>query len=120
MTIEVWSYVKKRTMQSQINAVVVGLVNFHESQCYVSAILQITAIIAYHLSTSKHAKDGLTTFGTLDPGFLVALAFSGLFSVTLTLACIARWGRLSWYVIILSGTTFMLATVTLALAFFET
>ena len=95
----------------------VGLVDFYKSQCFFSATLQITAIIVYHQSISKHMNDDLTTFDALDPSLLVALASSGLFPVTFAFACIARRGHHSWYVMILSCTTFMLATVTLALAF---
>lgn len=102
-----------------------ALVDFHKSQCYFASTVQITALVL--ASQSQRSLPDQLSDGLLDSNnqvlsvkeifngsFLVALAVTGFLPVAVTLACIARHGRLSWYLIILSAITMTLATGTLA------
>ena len=67
--------------------------------------------------SSATAHNAYSPPDSLDPGLLVALATTGLFPITLGFACISYWGRHSCYLIVLSCTTFLLATITFAFAY---
>lgn len=103
---------------------VIGLVEFHKAQCYFSSVIQITALTLFHnvnQSTPTVIADTPSSFkitaGTyqdeFDTSVLFVLASSGIIPVSLVLACITRYGRQSWYLLILSWIAITLATATL-------
>lgn len=102
------------------NASVAALVDFHKSQCYFASTVQAVAIILfYNTQVAKHAEfqrspDGFNIYDVLDSSTLVILATSGFVPTALTLACIERYGRRSWYLVALTLITWALATTTLA------
>ena len=102
-----------------------ALVDFHKSQCYFASTIQITALVLasqsqiYLSKGLDHSPLGgvgriLSAKDMFNGSFLVALAITGFLPVAVTLSCIARHGRLSWYLINLSAITMALATGTLA------
>lgn len=102
-------------------ALVAALVDFHKVQCFFSSTIQITALILFQQAQSNSAKN-LYTFQSsfkdfFDTSILIVLATSGLIPISLTLACISRYGRQPWYLLTLSLVTIMLATTTLAASF---
>lgn len=105
------------------NAMVAALVDFHKSQCYFSSTVQIVAIVLCYkakvfLDTTEYGNDPLTIWGNNihDSSTLVILATAGFLPTTLTLTCIQRYGRQSWYLVIL--ITYCLSTIVLALSTF--
>ena len=125
---EMWSQIK-RLPEGQgkvhINSMVIALVDFHKAQCYFSCVIQITALALFR--ESKGASGG--TYSTspadqfndaFDTSILMVLATSGLIPVNLILACIMRYGRHTWYLLILSLITTILATATLIVSYYYT
>ena len=103
------------------DTLITALVDFHKSQCYFSSTIQITALFLFNQSQrssaeiSESGSGKATSFRDIfDTSVLVALATTGFLPITLTLTCVARYGRLSWYLLILSSITTILATATLA------
>lgn len=86
-------------------ALLAALVDFHKAQCYFSSTMQITALLLDYQSTG--------TLDPLDSNATLLLATSGFLPIVLTLACIIRYGRSSWYLFILSLISFALAATTL-------
>jgi len=93
-------------------ALIAGLVEFHKAQCYFSSTIQITALILFKRSQTE-MLGGVTQSDLLDGNLLSVLATSGFIPITPALVCIARYGRQSRYLLVLSLMTFILATATL-------
>ena len=100
---------------------IAGLVDFHKVQCFFSTTIQITALILFKeaQTNSAHDQDAIRTSyqDFFDTSVLVVLATSGLIPISLSLACISRYGRQSWYLLTLSLVTMVLATATLACSY---
>ena len=121
---EVWSQIKtpqdKEQGRTHINRIVIALVDFHKAQCYFSSVIQITGLALFReskgvgTSLADHYNDAF------DTSILILLATSGLIPVNLILACITRYGRHSWYLLILSLITTMLSTATLIASYYYT
>lgn len=102
---ELLQHLEKDAVKVHKEALLAALVDFHKAQCYFSSTMQITALLLYYQSTS--------TQDFLDSNATILLATSGFLPIVLTLACIIRYGRPSWYLFILSLVSFALATTTL-------
>ena len=102
--------------------IVAATVDFHKAQCYFSSTIQITALILYSQTIRAYAKAFGRKYYTdeqydlTDIADLAALAFTALLPNGLTLLCIARYGRQSWYLITLSFITMVLGTATWAMS----
>ena len=103
---------------------VIALVEFHKAQCYFSSVIQITALALFRESVAggdTYLSSPADHFNDLfDTSILTVLATSGLIPVNLILACIMRYGRHSWYLLILSLITTILATATLIASYYYT
>ena len=98
-------------------ALVAALVDFHKVQCFFSSTIQITGLILFHEAQKNSALDTKTIQSSsqdfFDTSILVVLATSGIIPISLTLVCVSRYGRQSWYLLTLSLITMVLATATL-------
>ena len=100
---------------------ITALVEFHKAQCYFASTIQITALILYHQSQSNvsvwlTSNEPILDIDLIDSDVLLLLATSASVPICVVLACITRYGRHSWYVIILSTITVLLATATMGSA----
>ena len=107
----------KQKRREHRQALVIATIEFQKSQCYFAGATQIAALVF----SSRQSKMLLNIQGYLteapdlvDDGFLYPMATCGILPVTFTLALIARYGRQSWYLTLLSLSIFVLSTVTLA------
>ena len=78
---------------------------FYKAQCYFTGSIQIASIV---LASQK----GWTP--VVDYGLFFTLATSGYGPVILNLLCVSRYGRSSWYFIMLATCCFLLSTTTLS------
>ena len=99
----------KQTGKRHMDIILTALIDFHKSQCFFSGTIQITAFLYYQQDLGGNIQ------GSISGAVLVVLATTGLLPVNLTLGCVAAYGRLSWYLLILSSMTTVLSTVTLVL-----
>lgn len=95
---------------------IAALVDFHKAQCYFSSVIQIAALTLFH-DSRKESREKTNEpdafkdlFGT---SVLLVLATGGFIPVNMTLACITRYGRQSWYLLTLTLITTILASATL-------
>ena len=107
---DVWRPSDPEKRKVHLNSLVAALVDFHKSQCYFSSTLSLTTIILVRSIEGKGRKKD-----SLDLGTFLIIATGGLIPIQLTLTCITRYGRQSWYLIILSLITTVLASATLVL-----
>ena len=113
-----WPRLRTATRELHIRRVLAATVDFHKAQCYFSSTIQITALILYSQSIRAYARVFGRKFYTnkqydlTDLADLSALAFTALIPNALTLSCIAKYGRQSWYLIIISFITMVLGTAT--------
>ena len=85
------------------------LIRYNIAQCYSAGSVQIAALVLLAgLINSKETPD------YLDAESLVTISTNGLVPVIFTLTCIARYNRISFYLLMLSWLTLLLATATLA------
>ncbi|KAM0805355.1 hypothetical protein BDR22DRAFT_394050 [Usnea florida] len=125
---EVWSQIKRlpeEQSKTHINSLVIALVEFHKAQCYFSSVIQITALALFRQSTvatnnAYSSSPADKSNDIFDTSILIVLATSGLIPVNLILTCIMRYGRYSWYLLILSLITTILATSTLIASYHYT
>ena len=111
--------------KTHINRMIIALVDFHKAQCYFSCVIQITALALFRESEvasggSYSSSSADQSNDLFDTSILIVLATSGLVPVNLILACILRYGRHSWYLLILSLITTILATATLIASYYYT
>ena len=100
---------------------ITALVEFHKAQCYFASTMQITALILYRRSHRRqtdwyNSNEPIFDKDLIDSDVLMLLATSASVPICMVLACITRYGRHSWYVIILSTITVLLATATMGSA----
>ena len=116
-----WSALCNVRRKSSHAGLVAALVDFHKVQCFFSSTIQITALVLFREAQTNSALDTNTISSSFqdffDTSILIVLATSGFIPISLTLACISRYGRQSWYLLTLSLATMMLATTTLACAY---
>lgn len=99
---------------SHTNGLVIALVEFHKAQCYFSTVIQIPALALYN----RIDKTSTLTFvafydeNYFDTSVMIVLASSALIPISLTLACITRYGRQSWYLLTLSWISAILGLTT--------
>lgn len=108
-------------VEQHICNLITALVEFHKAQCYFASTIQITALILYHQSHSYqtdwyNSNEPIFDKDLIDSDVLLLLATSASVPICVVLACITRYGRHSWYVIILSTITVLLATATMGSA----
>ena len=123
-----WSQIKRLPEEqgkTHINRMVIALVDFHKAQCYFSCVIQITALALFRESKvfmggGYSGPPADQSHDQFDTSILIVLATSGLIPVNLVLACIMRYGRHSWYLLILSLITTILATATLIASYYYT
>ena len=100
------------------------MVEFHKAQCYFSSVIQITALALFHTSKKSATKTADTYYTAntfqdfFDTSVLIVLASSGLVPIALILACIVRYGRQSWYLLVLSWISTILASTTLISSYY--
>ena len=117
---------EKGKTESHSSRLIVALVEFHKAQCYFSSVIQITAMVLFFKSRKSNTDNvnssSYDTAGTFqdyfDTSVLTVLASSGLIPIALILACITRFGRQSWYLLVLSWAAVILATATLAASYY--
>ena len=104
--------------KSHKNRLVIALVEFHKAQCYFSTVIQVAALALYHKNNQVINSGKLPAKGDyphlFDASVMIVLASSGLLPISLALACITRYGRQSWYLLVLSWVTVIMATATLS------
>ena len=123
--LELWNPITKSSEKSagksHSNRLIIGLVEFHKAQCYFSSVIQITALSLFH-SSRQSVKSSAYSSGhyqdDFDTSVLIVLASSGLIPISLVIACIARYGRQSWYLLILSWISTILASTTLIASYY--
>lgn len=86
------------------------MVEFQKNQCFFAGAIQIANLI-YSAGQTQMLRG---TPDLIDEGFLYILATNGFIPTIFTLTLIARFGRQSWYLISLSGSIFVLSTLSLA------
>ena len=108
------------TTKRHTQAIVTTLVDFQKAQCYFAAAIQIAALVLISQIQSAAKQNEEVSSVTapsipdyLDAQLLVTISTSGLVPVIFTLTCIARYGRQSWYMILLALITAILSTGTL-------
>lgn len=102
---------------------ITALVEFHKAQCYFASTIQITALILFQenqsdISVWLTSNEPIFDKDLIDSNVLVLLATNAFVPICVGLACITRYGRHSWYVIVLSTITVLLATATMGSAYF--
>lgn len=130
LSLELWSSVAKLSDKgpgkAHANKLVIALVEFHKAQCYFSGVIQITALSLFH-NSRKGTIASMNTYTYItaghyedyfDTSVLIVLASSGLIPISLVLACITRYGRQSWYLLVLSWITIILASTTLIASYY--
>ena len=95
--------------EKNLNALIPALVEFHKTQCFFAGAIQIACIV--------FAIQALFKFDITNAELLFTIATNGYIPVIFTLTCIARYGRQSWYLILLSMCCLMLSTVTLSCSY---
>ncbi len=109
------------TRNTHTESFVTALVTFHKSQCYFASTIQIAALILSYdsFSATKGILSGKDASfrDFVDTSVLIVLATSGLIPIVTTLVCITRYGRQTWYILVLSSITYCLASATLVASF---
>ncbi len=111
------------SVEKREDKLITALVEFHKAQCYFASTIQITALILFHQNQSDisvYIKSNEPIFDKdlIDSNVLVLLATSAFVPICVVLACVTRYGRHSWYVIVLSTITVLLATATMGSAYY--
>lgn len=118
-----WLSWSGRVTKNAHTALITALVDFHKIQCFFSCTIQITALILFQESQNGIAQDtnaiGSPFKDFFDTSILIVLATSGFIPIAFTLACISRYGRQSWYMLIISLITILLGTATLACSYYD-
>lgn len=96
-----WPLPRKESIKVRTEALVTALVDFHKSQFYFAATIQVTALVLFHqVQSARRLSVGediylQLTQDVLDGVLLLDLLTSGLIPVTFTLVGIARYERQS-------------------------
>ena len=96
----------RRTRLKHVQALLTSSVEFHKDQCYFAGAMQI-ASIAYITGS------GAFGINFVNIGFQSTIATNGFVPTTFVLVLVSRYGRQSWYLILLSLMVLLLSTVPL-------
>lgn len=107
---------KEKRERSHSHALAIALVEFHRAQCYFISAIEIAAIVLGDKPDIAVGMEEMPPF--VDVLLSIPLSMNGFVPVVFTLTFISRYGRLSWYTIILSVLTITLSTGSLAAAAF--
>ncbi len=109
-----WPTLNSHRQRKHTQSMMMATVDFHVAQCYFAGALQIAALI---FTARRFLLDRwVASPELLDAGFLFTLATNGFVPTILTLALITKYGRQSWYLILLSSIVFVLSTGMLAVS----
>lgn len=115
---------KNEGKETHTDRIAIALVEFHKAQCYFSSVIQITALSLFRQrkkagKSFSYGSPANTYNDFFDTSVLIVLATGGLIPINLTLSCLTRYGRQSWYLLILSLITSTLATSTLISSYYN-
>lgn len=119
---EVWSTLRHKAIQTSkethADRVTIALIEFHKAQCYFSSVIQVTALSLFRQTKLALPNSDYVVYRWFDTSVLIVLATGGFIPTNLTLSCLTRYGRQSWYLLILSLITSSLATATLSASYY--
>lgn len=99
---------KQKREKSHIDALSVALVDFHRSQCYFIAAIQIASFVLDSQAYRDYERSIPSPI--FDVLLSIPLSLNGLVPTVFTLCSISEFGHLSWHVIILSILCIVLST----------
>lgn len=102
---------RKDMRPNHLQTLVTAMVEFHKNQCYFAGAVQ-TASVVYSI---KKISRGVHT-NLINADFIFTTATNGFIPTVFTLTLLSRYGRRSWYLILLTLAVFALSTVSLALS----
>lgn len=88
------------------------MIEFQKNQCFFAGAIQIENLV--HSAGQSQTNLEYATPDLLDESFLYVIATNGFIPTIFTLTLITRFGRLSWYLILLSGSVLGLSITSLA------
>lgn len=109
---EFWPSTREKEERHNSLALSTVLVDFHKYQCYYVCAIQIAALVLH--GQAQNAYDHSDPPPVHDIFLSIPLSLSGIVPIVFTLACISRYARLSWLIVVLSMITVVLSTGTLA------
>ena len=110
--LEIWPSSKERMNRNHMLAFTTATMEHHKNQCYFISAIIIAALVLNRQAWNRFANNEPPP--AFDVFLSVPLSMNGFLPVTFILACIARYGRLTWHIIILSLISIGLSTGTLA------
>ena len=116
VSFELFSKGERKIGKRHRDAVAIALVEFHKNQCYFISAIQIAVIVLLHRAFIRWDYSQILA-PIFDVLLAIPLALNGLVPTVFTLCCISRYGRLSWYGIILTSITGALSTGSLVLSY---
>ena len=114
--LEFFSKGERKAAKRHQDAVAIALVEFHKNQCYFISAIQIALLVLLHQAFIRWDINKFIA-PIFDVLLSVPLALNGLVPTVFTLCCISRYGRLSWYGIILTVITAVLSTGSLVASY---
>lgn len=103
-----WPFARGERSEAYIQALVVASVEFQQNQCYFAGATQIATLVFVAGQLKKSS-----TFDIFDDDFLYTLSTNGFIPVVFTLTSISRYGRQTWYIVLLSLAVFALSTASI-------
>ena len=110
--LEIWPSNKEQKNRNHMLAFSTATMEHHKNQCYFISAIIVAALVLDRQAWNRFANDEPPP--TFDVFLSVPLSMNGFLPVTFILACIARYCRLTWHIIILSLVSIALSTGTLA------
>ena len=110
--LELWPSSQERSERGHSYALATAIVEFHKDQCYFISAVLIAALLLDRQAIGHYI--GHTPPPLIDVLLPIPLFMNGLIPTTFTFSFIARYGRLSWHIIVLTMVTFILSTGSLA------
>jgi hypothetical protein len=115
--LELWPSNKEKRERDHSHALATALVEY-KNQCYFISAIEIAAL-ALGRQTAALGAMNQRALPRFDLMLSIPLSMNGFVPIIFTLTFISRYGRLSWYIIILSVVTIALLTGSLATTFAE-
>ena len=113
--LEWWPSTRGRKAEKLSLALSVALIEFHKNQCYFISAIEIAALVLDSQAYIAFTQD--TTPPVFDIFLALPLSMNSFIPIVFSLSCIARYGRLSWHIIILSLIAIALSTGPLAASY---
>ena len=115
---KIWPFrVGKRMETSKIN-LTYTMVEFHKAQCYFTSAIVIAALVLNHQAYSMLNSQRQGAESPLPPIYDIVFSFllsmNGFVPIVFTLACLSRYHRLTWHILVLSAVPVALSTAALA------